>query len=142
MPDRKVLISIVILLAIGLHAVPILWARERDTLWPFLHWAMYKESRPAGDIKVHKRKVMAISAGGEEATITPDYLGVSSFVLARRYVRPWWLGDTVAADSLLERLNTRRQDRFVELRMEVESYVLTDSALVRTPDSTLVYRAP
>jgi hypothetical protein len=141
MPDRKVLISLAILLIIGLHAVPVLYRAEQDTLWPFLHWAMYKESHPAGPVKANKRQLIAISAQGEQAIVTPPLVGLSSFVLQRRYVRPWAKGDTAAAQALIDRLNTLRPDPIVELRMESTTYTVTDTGLVKQSNPPVTYRA-
>ena len=52
----KTRISLFILLIIGLHAVPVVFYQgERQTRWPFLAWAMYSQSYPAGPITVAKR---------------------------------------------------------------------------------------
>ena len=93
MPLRQKLISIVILLVIGLHAVPVLYRRERGTLWPFMQWAMYKNSRKAGPIDVHQRRILAITADGRRDTVTPYLLGLSVTVLKQRYLAPIATGD-------------------------------------------------
>lgn len=141
MPDRKLLISMAIILVIGLHAVPVLYPAEKNTLWPFLHWAMYKESHPAGPVQAHTRRIIATTAGGEEAAVSAQYVGLSGFVLQRRYVRPWWHGDTTAAQALLDRLNAGREDPFVEVRMESETYTATDTGVVRQDNPVLTHRA-
>jgi hypothetical protein len=84
MPQRKTLISIVILLVIGLHAVPVLYHSERGTLWPFMQWAMYKNSRRPGPIDVHQRRILAITSQGQTDTVTPHLLGLSITVLNHR----------------------------------------------------------
>ena len=88
MPRRKTLISIVILLVIGLHAVPVLYRSERGTLWPFMQWTMYKNSRKPGPIDIHQRRILAITATGRSDTVTPRLLGLSITVLKQRYLAP------------------------------------------------------
>ena len=87
MPRRKTLVSIVILLVIGLQAVPVLYRSERGTLWPFMQWAMYKNSRKPGPIDTHQRRILAITATGRSDTVTPRLLGLSITVLKQRTSR-------------------------------------------------------
>jgi hypothetical protein len=140
-PKRKTLVSIVILLAIGLHAVPVLYRSERGTLWPFMQWAMYKNSRKAGPIDTHRRRILAITATGRIDTVTPHLLGLSITVLKQRYITPIARGDLSPAPELIDRLNRQRDDRVVELRMESETYTVTDTGIVRTDDPVVTYRS-
>jgi hypothetical protein len=141
MPQRRTLISIVILLVIGLHAVPVLYRRERGTLWPFMQWAMYKNSRKPGPIYAHQRRILAITADGRQDTVTPRLLGLSITVLKQRYLAPIATGDVSPASELIARLNRRRSDPVVELRLEGETYTITDTGIVRTDDPVVTYRA-
>jgi len=142
MPRYKTLISIVILLVIGLHAVPVLYRSERGTLWPFMQWAMYKNSRKAGPIDVHQRRILAITADGRRDTVTPHLLGLSITVLKQRYLAPIAGGDLSPAPELIARLNRHRSDPVVELRLEGETYTVTDTGIVRTDDPVVTYRPP
>jgi hypothetical protein len=141
MPQRRTLISIVILLVIGLHAVPILYRRERGTLWPFMQWAMYKNSRKPGPIDTHQRRILAITADGRQDTVTPRLLGLSITVLKQRYLAPIATGDLSPAAELIARLNRHRSDPVVELRLEGETYTVTDTGIVRTDDPVVTYPA-
>jgi hypothetical protein len=141
MPQRKTLVSIVILLVIGLHAVPVLYRSERGTLWPFMQWAMYKNSREAGPIDTHQRRILAITAAGRSDTVTPRLLGLSITVLKQRYLVPIANGDLTPAPELIDRLNRHRDDPVVELRLEGETYTVTDTGIVRTDDPIVTYRS-
>lgn len=140
-PSRKTLTSIVILLVIGLHAVPVLYPSERGTLWPFMRWTMYRNSRNPGPIDVHQRRIIAINSKGERDTVTPHLLGLSITVLKQRYLGPLGTGDLSPAPELIERLNRNRADPVVELRVEGETYTVTDTGIARTDDPVVTYRA-
>jgi hypothetical protein len=140
MPQRKTLISVVILLVIGLHAVPVLYRRERGTLWPFMQWAMYKNSRKPGPIDTRQRRILAITATGRSDTVTPRLLGLSITVLKQRYLVPIATGDLSPAPELIDRLNRDRDEPVVELRLEGETYTVTDTGIVRTDDPVVTYR--
>lgn len=141
MPQRKTLSSIVILLVIGLHAVPVLYRSERGRLWPFMQWAMYKNSRKPGPIDVHQRRILAITSKGATDTVTPHLLGLSMTVLKQRYLGPLGAGDLSPAPELIERLNRNREDPVVELRIEGETYTVTDTGIARTDDPVVTYQA-
>ena len=140
MPRPKTLVSIVIVLVIGLHAVPVLYRSERGTLWPFMRWTMYRNSRKAGPIDTHQRRILAITATGRSDTVTPRLLGLSITVLKQRYLVPIATGDLSPAPELIDRLNRHRDDPVVELRLEGETYTVTDTGIVRTDDPVVTYR--
>jgi len=140
-PSPKTVISVVILLAIGLHAAPLVFRSERGTLWPFMQWAMYKNSRAPGPVEANRRRVIAVTAGGRSDTVTPRLLGLSITVLEQRFLRPLATGDSSPAPMLFERLNRNRVDSVVELRFERETYTVTDSGIVRTDNPVVTYRA-
>ena len=137
---RKTLTSVVILLVIGLHAVPVLHSGERGTLWPFMVWAMYKHSRPAGPVAVNQRHILAVTAAGARDTVTPHRLGLSITVLDQRFHRPLMGGDTTVVPRLFERLNQGRTDPYVELRLVSETYTVTDTGLARQDNPVVTYR--
>jgi hypothetical protein len=139
---RRTLISIGILLVIGLHVVPVVHQPERATLWPILHWAMYKDSKPAGPITTYIRDVFAVSGKGERVLVDPHLTGLSSFSLAKLYLRPMAQGDQAAPADLLKRLNEhRKDDPFVQLRMESAQYTVTDSGIVKQDHPLISYQA-
>ena len=138
---RKTLASVVILLVIGLHAVPVIHSAERGTLWPFMVWAMYKHSRPAGPVEVNQRRIVAVTGRGGADTVTPHLLGVSITVLDQRYHRPLMDGDTTVVRRLFERLNRDRTDPYVELRLVSETYTVTDTGLARRDNPVVSFRA-
>lgn len=136
----KTLISILILLVIGLHAVPVLLDRgSRQILWPFLVWAMYKDSRPPGPITMWKSRIIGVTAKGESEEVTADLLGMTSFALVRTYIRPLLTRDSAVARQLITQLNRQRQDPIVELRVNRETYTATDTGIVRVDDPTITY---
>lgn len=139
---RKRLASAVILLVIGLHAVPVIYSPERGTLWPFMVWAMYKHSRPTGPVEVNQRRILVVTATGATDTVTPYRLGVSPTVLDQRYHRPLMGGDTSVVPRIFERLNQGRTDPYVELRLVSETYTVTDTGLARRDNPVVSYRAP
>lgn len=138
---RKALISAVILLVIGLHAAPMVLSAERGTLWPFMVYAMYKNSRPA-PVQVNQRRILAVTASGVRDTVTPDRLGVSITVLDQQYHRPLMTGDTTVVSGLFRRLNQGRADPYVELDLVSETYTVTDTGLARRDNPVVTYRAP
>jgi hypothetical protein len=141
-PDRrKPLTSIVILLVLGLHLIPIVSRAERDTVWPFMIWAMYKHSRPAGPVEVNQRHLLAVTASGARDTVTPELLGLSITILDQRFHRPLMGGDTTVVPALFERLNQGRSDPYVELRLVSETYTVTDTGLARRRNPVVTYRA-
>ena len=141
MQNPKTLISIAIILVVLLHAVPVVYRAERKTMWPFLDWAMYKESRPAGPIRAVRKHLLGITAAGQREPVTTEVAGVSITSFNMLYVQPMWTRDSSAAQRLFQRLNRERQDSFVELRLESESYTVTDSGVVKQENPDIVYRA-
>jgi hypothetical protein len=138
---RKSLTAIVILLVLGLHLIPIVSRAERDTVWPFMIWAMYKHSRPAGPVEVNQRYILAVTASGARDTVTPELLGLSITILDQRFHRPLMGGDTTVVPALFERLNQGRSDPYVELRLVSETYTVTDTGLARRRNPVVTYRA-
>ena len=121
-------VSLWIVLAVGLHAVPIvLRQRQNQTTWPWLTWAMYKDSRPAGPIVAERRRLAGVTETGRPVTIDEDSVGLSKFVVNRLFVRPWLLGDTTAAPRPDPHLPHRRRDPLVDFRLSIETYTVTDS---------------
>ncbi len=136
----KTLASVLIVLAIGLHAAPVVLHAERGTLWPFMRWTMYKNSRPAGPVEAHARRILVVTGSGARDTVTPHLLGLSITVLKQKYFAPIMSGDTAAAHELIELLNRSRTDPYVELRMESETYTVTDTGLARRSNPAFTYR--
>ena len=131
MPNAKAWTSVWIVVAVSLHAVPVVLRQGPNaTTWPWLPWAMYKDSRPAGPIVAERRRLFGVTESGRTVAVEQDSVGLSRFVVNRTYVRPWLLGDTTAAARLFAHLNQRRSDPLVELRLSVETYDVTDTGMV------------
>jgi hypothetical protein len=138
----KFFISLLIILFVGLHAVPIVDNQgQHQTYWPFLKWSMYKDSRPAGPVQSQKRRIVGITANGEMDTVTTSVLGLSRSTAGRMYIQPMMKGDTSVARQLFSRLNQDRPDPYMELRVEIETYTITDTGIVRRDNPDIVYRA-
>jgi hypothetical protein len=140
MRQYKVWISTVILLVIALHAVPVLHAGLRKRIWPILDWAMYKDASPPGPIETDRKRIVGITASGHREVVTKEVVGLSSFALDRLYAKPMKTGDSSAAQQLILRLNRQREDPFVEVRLEVETFTATDSGIVRRKKPPITYR--
>jgi hypothetical protein len=141
MRQSKLWVSILIVLAIGLHAVPAIARQgQRQVMWPFLVWSMYKESRPPGPVTADKRRIMAVTADGRQEEVVDTLSGLARPVLGRSYIQPMMAGDSAAARRLLQRLNRGRTDPFVELRLEIERYTIADTGLVRKDEPVVAYR--
>jgi hypothetical protein len=142
MRQPKLLISVFILLMIGLHFVPVLRRGQgaRNIFWPFLTWTMYKDSRPPGPIEARKRRLIGITSKGQAEEVTAKVVGLGPPALARRYLQPMLAGDSSAAQQLISRLNLRREDPFIELRMEGERYTVTDAGIVKEDIPVITYR--
>ena len=140
--SRRTFISLVILLVIGLHAAPVLLHAERGTLWPFMRWTMYHNSRKPGPIDVRQRRLLAITRSGAVDTVTPYLVGLSITVLKQEYLGPIGVGDFSSVPELLERLNRGRTDSVAELRLESQTWTVTDSGIARTQNPVVTYRVP
>jgi hypothetical protein len=141
MRQPKLWASVLIVLALGLHAVPAIQRPgTKMVTWPFLVWGMYKESRGPGPITADKRRIIAISASGQREELEADVTGLSGPALGRDFVFPMMNGDSAAARRLFHRINAGRGVPFVELRVEVERYTITDTGLVRKDNPIMVYR--
>jgi len=135
-------ISILILLIVGLHALPVLsYQGTRQTRWPFLAWAMYAESYPPGPIEVVTRQLVATSRNGTSRLITYRDVGLSSPGLSSGYLRPFGRGDTSAGRWLVDRLNRVGPDSVAELRLQTFRYRLVDSGVVVDTLPVVVYPA-
>ncbi len=140
MRQPKLWASVLIVLALGLHAVPAIQRPGvRMVTWPFLVWGMYKESRGPGPITADKRRIIAVTESGGREELEAIHTGVSGPTLGRDFLSPMMKGDSVVARRLFRRINTGRSDPFVELRVEVERYTITDSGLVRKDNPIMAY---
>jgi hypothetical protein len=137
----KALPSILILLAIGLHAVPMLHAGERKRMWPFLVWAMYKNSRPAGPVETNVRHLVGMTSDGQRVEVDDTTVGLGYPAIERMYIRPMLDGDSAAAQRLAARLNRWRADQpLVEIRIESEKYTVTEAGISRRANPAVSYR--
>jgi hypothetical protein len=130
MQSAKAWTSLWILLAVALHAVPILHnERQNQTTWPWLKWAMYKDSRPAGPVVGERRRLWGVTESGRQVRIDEDSAGLSRFVVNRAFIVPWLRGDTTAASRLFAHLNQRRADPLGKIRLSIETYTVTDTGM-------------
>ncbi len=136
----KVLVSIAILLIIVLHTVPVLSRHWRKRVWPFLDWAMYKDAVPAGPVRADIRQLVGVTRTGGRIDVDDDTVGVSSFVMDRLYIKPMIQGDSSAARQLAGLLNRERRDSIVEIRLETETYIATDSGIIKSQPPAIAYR--
>jgi hypothetical protein len=141
MRQYKVWVSIFILLVIALHAVPALSPVLKKRVWPFLDWGMYKDSRPPGPIQANKKRIIGVTLKGQKEAVTPFLLGSSRFAFQALYATPMWRRDSSAARQLFTRLNLQREDPFVELRLESETYTVTDTGVVKQDNPVVTYRS-
>jgi len=140
MSNPKTWISLAILALLALHPIPIAVARVRKTMWPILAWSMYKDSRPAGPISATKRRLVGVTASGEEVELGSGDAGSSGFAFQTLYLRQMWLGDTSAARQLFAKINNGRPDPFVEFRLEGDRYTVADSGIVKRSEQPIIYR--
>lgn len=137
----KVLATIVILLAIGLHAAPVVFYKgPRQTLWPFLTWAMYKNAHEPGPIEARDTRIVGVTAQGVVDTMTPQLVGLPRSAVRKLYTMRMRQGDSTAARELADRVNQWRDDPFVEIRLEGDTYTVTDTGVVKEASPVISYR--
>ncbi|HJR16067.1 MAG TPA: hypothetical protein VJ808_04370 [Gemmatimonadales bacterium] len=142
MRQSKLWISILIIMIVGLHAVPVLsYQRNRQTRWPILAWAMYAKSIPPGPVEMRRRRVFAITSSGRKELVTPYLAGTGQTrnSLRNMYINSMWVGDSSAAQRLFRRLNRDRKDPFVQIRLEGEKYTLVGDSVVKEDFPAVIY---
>ena len=143
MRNSKLWISALILLVLGLHAIPVIsYQGHRQTRWPFLAWAMYARSFPPGPIQTLDRTLLGRTAGGAEEEVTAGLAGLPRPPFRDAYITPLFDGDSAVARELLERLNRERDDPFVEIRTSGQRYTIADDGVVREELPVFTYRSP
>lgn len=141
--STKTWISVLILVVLGLHAVPVVsYQGVGQTRWPFLAWAMYARAYKKGPIETMDRRIVGTTASGAEFEINSGIVGLSRPTLRTLYMNPMNKGDTAAAQALLSRLNQDRSDPILEVRLEGTRYTLADTGVVTEPLPVATYRAP
>ncbi len=133
-------VSAGILLVVGLHAMPLLHRPTMKRQWPFMAWAMYKDSRPPGPISANKRRMIGTTAGGQRLEVTARMVGLAPAAVSRMYAKPMWAGDSLTARRLVERLNRGRRDPFVEMRLEGENFLVRDDGIAEQALPPVTYR--
>jgi hypothetical protein len=102
---------------------------------------MYKNSRGSdGPIQTSVKLLIATTATGKELKIRPMDAGLNFHAFERLYMRGLRQKDASAAEKLIQRLNYKRQDEVVEIRLESVVYTITQSGLVQKPEAPFVYR--
>ena len=142
MRQPKLWISLLILLVLGLHALPVLsYQGYQQTRWPFLTWAMYARSYPPGPIQVVVRRLIARATSGAEREVTYYQVGLSKAAFRNAYLVPLSKHDSVAARELLTRLNQKRDDKLVRIRLEQVRSTLSDTGVAREELPVIDYQA-
>jgi hypothetical protein len=135
-------ISLFLLVVIGLHALPVLsYQGARQNRWPFLTWAMYARSYPAGPVEVDIRELVAVSPSGGRREIVQKNVGLSTPTFNNNYLAPFSRGDTAAARALINRLNRAGGDSVVQLRLETYRYRLVDPGVATDTLTPIVFPA-
>jgi len=140
---KNIAISLLILLTIGLHAVPLVQRLDgkRQTLWPIMAWGMYRNSRGSeGPIRTSLRRIIGITSSGEELQIRPLDAGLSRFALRRMYTRPMYKGEASAAQRLADRLNRHRENPIMAFRLESKTYTITDTGIIEKENPPIIYQ--
>jgi hypothetical protein len=142
MRQSKPFISVLILVIIGLHALPVLQKLQdkRQTFWPVLAWGMYKKSRNPGPIRIVVKHITGLTSTSAKERIDAELVGVSSYAFQRLYMEPLWMGNLSAARSLADRLNSGRQDPIVGFRLESETLILTSTGVVTEYNPAIIYQ--
>jgi hypothetical protein len=125
---------------LGLHALPVLsYQGARQTRWPFLTWAMYARSYPAGPIEVETRQLVATWRSGASRAVTQYDVGLSWPAYNNGYLAPISRGDSAAARWVIGRLNRFGGDSVAEIRMQTIRYRLIDPGVATDTLPVLVY---
>jgi hypothetical protein len=139
---QKVLISLLILLVLGLHTLPIMFRKGRNQhFWPFLMWSMYKNSRGPGPIEARETRMIGVLSSGRIEPLTSELIGLPRATVRELYIEGMLARDSSAAQQLFTRLNADRPDPFVEIRIVSHIYGLTDTGIVRRRNPVLTFRA-
>ena len=142
MRQPKVWVSILILLIIGLHALPVLsYQGQSQTRWPILTWAMYAKSLPPGPIQAMRRHIVGVTSEGNVDTVQAHDLGLSRFAHVELHIQPLWRGDTAVARELIRRLNRGLEDSVVQLRLHTEVHRVSGGEIERVDLPVKVYSA-
>jgi hypothetical protein len=136
----RLAVSLLIVVLIGLHAVPVLRPSQSRTLWPFMMWAMYKNSSPPGPIDAHTRTMTGTTARGDTLEVTSELVGLGIPAMNRMFGKPMLNGDSAAARRFLRRLNRNREDPVVELRLGGREYLVTDTGVAMEELPVITYR--
>jgi hypothetical protein len=142
MREPRTWISLAVVAVIALHALPVLsYQGHRQTRWPILAWAMYAKSYPAGPVQAESRALVGVTRTGARVPISAYLAGVPLPAMGKAFVRPLLQGDSAQAAELFRRVNRSRPDPVVEIRIEQERYVVSDTGLVHEVLPTIRYRA-
>ncbi|MEP6688259.1 MAG: hypothetical protein ABJC36_07905 [Gemmatimonadales bacterium] len=130
------------MLMLGLHALPVLsYQGARQTRWPFLTWAMYARSYPAGPVEIVTRQLIVTSRSGASRQISQYDVGLTISAFNNNYLAPVSRGDSAAARWLIDRLNATGGDSVVELRLQTIRYRMIEPGVATDTLPPLIYRA-
>ena len=142
MSRSKTWVSLFVLLVLGLHALPVVsFQGARQTRWPFLAWAMYARSYPAGPVQAKKRSLVGTTMSGAELVVDAEVVGLSGPAFGTTYTAPIYAGDTTVARQLMSRVNRDRRDSLVTLRTMGAVYTVTGTGLRTDPLPVLTFHA-
>jgi hypothetical protein len=143
MRDSKLWISALILVVLGLHAIPVIsYQGHRQTRWPFLAWAMYARSFPPGPIETMDRTLVGTTAAGSAEEVTASLVGLPRPAFRNMYINPLFEGDSARARELLARINQGRNDPILEIRTSGKRYSLTDDGVLEEDLPVFTFRSP
>jgi hypothetical protein len=142
MEGRKLFISIMIVLIVGLHILPVLQELHgnRQTFWPIMAWGMYRKSYdPDRSLKTLVRRIIGVTLQNDIIEVTAFDAGLGDFGFHRLFVRPMLIGDSFAARRLADLVNRELNDLIVELRVQTETFTIIDTGISRETSSIMTY---
>jgi hypothetical protein len=146
MRQPKLYISILIMLVIGLHAIPVLFhfqGKRKDRIWPIMGWSMYSRSFDAArPIRTVTSRIVGVTATGEEVEMKWSHSGLGFWAFHELYVEPMWAGEASAAQGLAERVNRSREKPIIAFRLYKEIFTLTDTGILteKAAEPVMTYR--
>lgn len=108
-------------------------------IWPFMAYCMYTKSSGPESVRTEKSRVIGLTLSGKEIEVDEELIGLNFFAYNGLYLRHMQRGREWAARQLAERLNSRRQDPIVSLRVETVEYRIVDQGLT-TEEKEVTYR--
>jgi hypothetical protein len=143
MRGSKLTISILIILVVGLHGLPVLLNLQgkKDRIWPIMGWSMYRNARDSHQpVQAVIRRLIGVTVRDNKVDIKPEHGGLGYYAFYPLYLRPMWQGNASTAQELAARVNAYRDDPIVEFRLTSETYTVTNHGLVKEDKQGYTYR--